>query len=195
MSGVPIDLQYEEDDEPALIVLGFDPGVTTGWAVARVPREALITQGFSEAVWRPGFGLASGQIGGLNENDACDVMVGVTRTAYSFGDYSMDRFAIAMEDFILQRLEKDRSLLSPVRMFAKYEYAMAKLTGASSLVLPYFKQSANDAKHTITDERLARWNLLKPGQIHARDATRHAIMLARRYSSQMHVRSKVDSAY
>lgn len=190
---VSVDIDYEDDGSPALIIISFDPGVTTGWAIHRTPISVLLTSGFSEAVWDPRFGWASGQIGGLNEDDTTDVMVDLTRTAYSLGDYRAgDRFAIAMEDFILQIMQMDRSLLSPVRVFSKYEYAMKKLTQASGVVLPYFKASASDAKRVVTDERLSRWNLLKPGQIHARDAQRHGILLTRKYSSAAESRSMID---
>lgn len=194
MVGIPVEMAYVDDGSPCLIVVSFDPGVTTGWAIHRVPLGDLCAVGFSEAVWSPSFGWASGQIGGLDEDDTVDVMVGLTRSAYSLGGYPQDRFAIAMEDFILQIMQQDRSLLSPVRVFAKYEYAMKKLTQASGVVLPYYKQSASDAKKVVTDERLARWNLLKAGQVHARDAQRHGILLARKYSSSVAIRSSIDRA-
>lgn len=190
-----VEMGYEDDGSACLIVVSFDPGVTTGWAIHRTPIDTLTSQGFSEAVWDARFGWCSGQIGGLDEDDTTDAMIELTRYAYTLGDYSSrvgDRFAIAMEDFVLQILQMDRSLLSPVRVFSKYEYAMKKLCEASGVVLPYHKASASDAKRIVTDERLSRWNLLKPGMQHARDAQRHGILLTRKYSSAPSIRRSIE---
>lgn len=41
--------------------------------------------------------------------------------------------------------------------------------------LPYYQQTAQQAKEWVTDDKLEAWNLYLPGERHNRDATRHAI--------------------
>lgn len=188
-----LNLSYD-DETRGLLILSFDPGVTTGWAFHRLDLEVLVGRGFTEAVWAPGSGWVSGQLVGLSENSTVDAMVGLTRAAFSFGSYGGDTgdlFAIAMEDFVPRMLEQKRSFLSPVRIFSKYEYGLWSLLGARGAALPYFKQSASDAKNVVSDERLSRWNVLKPGQVHARDAQRHGILLARKFASDPSVRRQI----
>lgn len=179
-----------DDERPGLVVLSFDPGVTTGWAVHRLEMSVLLSSGFSEAVWAPGSGWTSGQIGAMGENEAVDAMFDLTRSAFSICSFRTgDLFAIAMEDFVPRMLEQKRSFLSPVRVFSKYEYALHSRLGGVSL--PYVKQSASDAKNVVSDDRLQRWNLWRAGREHARDAQRHGILLARKFSSDMSVQKFV----
>jgi hypothetical protein len=200
MGYIDFEIAEEAMEEPALIVLSFDPGVTTGWAVHRLELHALITSGFSSAIWAPGSGWCSGELAGLTENHVVDEMFALTREAYALGDYSTarsgggDRFAIAMEDFVPRMLEQKRSFLSPVRVFSKYEYALHMRLEALGVRLPYIKQSASDAKNVVSDERLTRWQLYVPGSPHARDAQRHGVLLARKYASEVAVRRVVDTA-
>lgn len=169
----------------ALIVISFDPGVTTGWAVHRLDLKSLLKEGFTRSIWNSSSGWVCGEIGGdgLGEDAAVDSMMNLTRIAYSLGDYAYDVFAIVMEDFVPRMLEQKRSFLSPVRVFAKYERDLYQARLLSGLALPYFKQSASDAKNVVTDDRLTRWQLYRAGSVHSRDAQRHGVLFARKVSS------------
>jgi hypothetical protein len=185
-----VNIAYDDSGE-ALIVLSFDPGVTTGWALHRLDRSVLLTDGFTEAIWSDRSGWTSGQLVG-SENSIAYQMLDLTRFAYSLGDYTPqesglesgglpDDFMIVMEDFIPRMIEGKRSFLSPVRVFAKFELLLEDRLPAS-LRVPYVKQSASDAKNVVTDQRLVRWNVYRPGLEHARDAQRHGILAARKYA-------------
>lgn len=178
-----VELRYEDDGGCGLLVLSFDPGVTTGWAVHRLDLKVLMASGFQEALRSAASGYALGELRGQTENEMVDEMVAMTRSVFTLGDYAAgDHFAIVMEDFILRRSESDRSLLAPVRVFSKYEYALDVLT-RGKVALPYVKQSASDAKTIVTDDRLIRWGVYRPGSVHARDAQRHGILFSRKVAS------------
>jgi len=92
--------------------------------------------------------------------------------------------AIGIEDFILQSSIKDRHLLAPVRLTASIEYALwrglKEHDGEVRKRTWAHKQSANDAKNVMTDERLKLWGMYTPGPDHIRDATRHSLLWLRR---------------
>jgi hypothetical protein len=180
-------MEYQDDGSPTLLVVSYDPGVTTGWATHRLPIEPLMANGFKETVRDPRFAWTSGELGGT-EDQIVDQMVEVLKALYVLGDYSSgDLFLIAMEDFILRRSEMDRSLLSPVRVFSKFERDLYK----TGLRWAYVKQSSSDALSVVTDARLQAWNLYKAGSVHARDAQRHGILAARKFSSEAWYRNMV----
>lgn len=191
-------LEYVDDDSPTLLIASFDPGVTTGWAVHRVPMDSLCTLGFREASRDPRFGWASGQLaadpahgrGGLDY--IVDEMVAVTRAAYVLGDYvGEDVFMVAMEGFSMRIMDSQWHTLAPVRVAEKYEYW--KHTVKDRVRFGYVHQSASDAKNVVSDARLKTWNLYKPGSEHARDAQRHGVLAARRWSSDPRFRSLIRS--
>lgn len=169
-------------DVPRLYVAGFDPGKATGWAALRLDWEKLVGDGFTALAlggadedrfaWRAGEFLGS-------ENYIADQMMALLRGMWSEGDWEAgtlsDGFVVGVEDFILQMLSMDRDLLSPVRITAAFDYAGRRLP------MPRLMHSAGDAKKVVTDERLHRWNLWTPGPDHPRDATRHAVVVARKF--------------
>lgn len=182
-----IDLRYDDDEGTALWVLAFDPGVTTGWCLTRTPMEPLLRNGFADTVFSHAFGFDLGQISGEDgEYDHVTAMVDLTRLAYTLHSPRLgDVFVVVMEDFILRRSEMDRSLLAPVRIFTRYEDRMEGLVRGSGgkVRIPYAKQSPSDAKNVVTDDRLQRWGLYRPGMQHARDAQRHAVLFSRKWAS------------
>lgn len=183
-----LDLHYADNGGRGLVVVSFDPGQTTGWAVHRLDLDSLVGSGFVNTIYRETSGFCLGQIVGDgsddSEMDMAEEMVDITRAAYTLGDYSSgDLFAIVMEDFILRRSESDRTLLAPVRVFSRYEMCLRQVTRAGGITLPYFKQSASDAKNVVTDARLLRWQVYVSGMVHARDAQRHGILFCRKVAS------------
>jgi hypothetical protein len=170
------------DDVARLYVVGFDPGQTTGWAALRLDLEllagglvALALNGDPSA-----FAWCAGEFTGP-ENHQVDMMMDLLREVWQEGEWEegpgSDVFGVAIEDFILRMLQKDRALLSPVRITAAFNYA------GRELPMPRVLQSASDAKSIVTDERLRKMNLLRAGaSAHATDATRHAVLLARKLS-------------
>lgn len=173
-------------DVQRLYCIGYDPGVTTGWAVLRLDFEKLCSMGFAELCMASGGGrdpdlLAwdCGEFTGA-ENLQADHMVGLVRGCWQDGEFDQgtesDVIAVASEDFILRLLSADRDLLAPVRVLAKFDYA------ARGMPVPRTRASASDAKQVVTDTRLRALNLWKEGSAHPRDATRQAVLMARRMS-------------
>lgn len=171
-----------EVPEGRLVVCAFDPGIRTGWAwydVDRVDMCSLGTRGglkSSDAEWGV-FDTSKG------ERYHVDQMVAVTRACWAWAkvDESCDTFIVAIEDFILQMLSSDRELLAPVRLTARYLDRME----TSGLAI-WTRHTASEAKRTVTDERLRIWNQYdKSSGDHARDAQRHAILVLRKYASEL----------
>lgn len=164
--------------------LAFDPGVTTGWAVFRVPRVALSSDGFLAAM-RQGGCWALGEFRG-DTDWSVDRMLAISRAVYQQVDEEDgDTWAILVEDFVVRMIDMSRAFLSPVRIGECFRREMR-----NAPVLVDF-QFSSDAMKIVTDGRLRDWNLYRPGSTHARDATRHAIMLCRRYSSEANLRTAV----
>ena len=186
-----------------VIVVAFDPGDTTGWSSHSAPKDLLMGGGTratlcsmrramdgdglygSENIgWRLGqFGVGEG----LDEDQQTDRMIETCRMAWGVWevDESTDTFFVVLEDFILRRNEMSRSLLSPVRLIAKFEYAFRRKG------IYVCRQSPGDAKNVVTDARLRSWNVYQASSgVHARDAQRHGILALRRWGSQPGLRSK-----
>lgn len=200
-----LEIEYVDDEaSTSVIVVGFDPGVTTGWCVLRIPALVLMEQGFREASRDPRFGMATGQVyceepwGGSkhpNLDPMVDDMIDITREAYVLGDYSPplnDRFIVAMEGFSLRMMDSAWHTLAPVRVFEKYERWRWEVR--DRLRFAYFKNSSSDAMNIVTDARLRAWNLYAPGTLHARDAQRQAILTARKWASEASFRKYVDDS-
>ena len=103
-------------------------------------------------------------------------------------------FFLAVEDFVLRRMEMDRTLLSPVRIWSSVwgtmdaEGLLEAPDHDPLLVGPFHPagvrycdgevivNSAANAKNTFDDRWLKGANLWIRGQRHARDAIRHACL-------------------
>lgn len=167
---------------PRLYLVGFDPGVETGWAALRIDFEKLLGVGFSGvALGNPDpdvFAWRTGVFAGP-ENHIVDQMMALVRGVWLEADFTSvelsDVMGVAIERFDLRMLSMDASLLSPVRLTAAFRYAArdvpVPMTGAFS---------PSDTKRVITDTVLHKLNLWVPGKDHRRDALRQAILLARK---------------
>lgn len=174
-------------DVVRLLILGYDPGVTTGWAALRLDLEELCVGGFSELALKSGGGrnpeLLAWDTGVFRGGDgACaEQMLGLVRGTWEEGDFASgedsDVMGIAQEDFILRMLSADRDLLSPVRINAVFDHI------ARPVPVPRRKQQPSDALRVVTDQRLRSMNMWRSGMAtHEVDALRHAVLLARSLS-------------
>ena len=174
-----------EVKEGRLVVCAFDPGIRTGWAwydADRVDMCSLGTRGglkSADADWGM-FDTSKG------ERYHIDQMVAITRGCWAWAevDPERDTFIVTIEDFILQMLSSDRELLAPVRLTARYLDRME-----TSGIAIWTRTTASEAKRTVTDERLRSWNQYDSASgVHARDAQRHAILVLRKYASDLRFR-------
>lgn len=164
-----------------LYAFGLDPGVVTGWAALRICWESLLSLGFTDTVLlgrNPElFAWECGEITG-EENSQVDQVLARYRGLWAEGVWDegegSDVLVGSYESFHLRMLGDDATLLSPVRLLAKLGYV------GRALPFPVVQHSPSDAKDIATDERLRRWGVYQAGPDHPRDATRQAVMVARK---------------
>src|SRR5690554_2440422 len=156
--------------EELYTVVAFDPGGITGWALfgvydraMRNPHRKILN---NIAWWK------AGEFTGP-ENSQVDEMIELVQ--------AWDNAHIVMEDFVLRKFSTDKEMLSPVRMYARFDYGMHLYEDKRKIIL----QPGQLAMETITDARLEAlgrlglYNATK-GQPHARDSVRHALTWLRR---------------
>lgn len=168
----------------SLVVVSGDPGVTTGWAIQKVPTRCLLERGLVGSArhiqWN------SGQFRAGNTSESVDRFLDLARLAYERVAKEDDLVVLAVEGFTLRMLSMDPELLEPVRFNA---VLTDRLRGKEGVVLEW--QTPSDALTTMTDARLALWGLLlKRDPAHARDARRHGLLYLRRWASNEEVRKR-----
>lgn len=209
-----------EDSPDLYVVTAFDPGGTTGAAMLAVPVEVLGPPPFRRYLyerellpladdnefaegcravrleWKAEVEAATEfrildniiawnavQFTG-DENSQADSMA---EYAAGVGDFNSP---IVAEQFILRQFRQDAALLSPVRVLAKFEYAVRRAGWGGGRAPTWVErrpvlQQPSLALGSVTDERLKEWygGRFFNGTIgapHARDAVRHAITFLRR---------------
>lgn len=170
-----------------VVIMAVDPGDTTGWCWLAVDRGDLCSLGTRGFLKKSDLRYGQFKTGGTDagENFVVDLLVESARRCWDWAevDVEEDTFLVVLEDFILRNSSMDRSLLSPVRLNAKLQYALRN-SGIRTVL-----QSSSDAMRTVTDDRLRIWNLYDSASgVHARDATRHAVLCARKYASDIRFR-------
>lgn len=192
-----------------VVVLAFDPGVTTGWTWISVRDEVLRGMpvgedggvlSFSRRLQTGKFrsGSLDGSAGKRSaasgphvawDNESVAGMMRKVRGVWKEAgvESGKDIFFVVVEDFILRLMDQGRALLAPVRVSAAFEWEMER-SGAAETV-PVLKQQPSEAKRVVTDERLRAWGLYDAGSgPHSRDATRHAVLALRKYSADAELR-------
>jgi hypothetical protein len=162
-----------------LHVLSYDPGVTTGWCWLRMPASGLLTDGFTQLTRARAVAHSYGEVDCKNERAGTDGMVAVLRSVWGeVDDDSGDVLLIAIEDFVLRQSTRDRELLSPVRLTARFRDRMREIPLALWLFSP------SDSMNICNDQRLRSWGLYVAGPDHIKDATRGAVLASRKYQSE-----------
>lgn len=169
------------------IVIGIDPGVTTGLSV-------MVTEDFVKGVegvmaWgsdQISYG-GSGNVQDLYDGDKAfpeqeiSLLVGEAILRWA----EKNTVYVAIEDFIIRQQNAARDFLSPVRITAGI---MQEIYKSGQRVGVLFQTPA-DAKQTCKDERLDLWGFPIKTQKdrHSRDADRHAILLLRKFMADPRV--------
>lgn len=166
-------------------VISIDPGGTTGWSVMVVHPEALVDIDVPILAniehWQNGQVGVRPEIAAKRKPDARELSAEERRCVGILMSDVIRRWpgaVLVIEDFILRKMSKSRELLSPVRLTATLEYAIA----AEGIPMQYMRQTPAEAKGTATDDRLKQWRLYNRagGMQHARDADRHGITFLRK---------------
>ena len=104
-----------EGDGPALIVVWADPGVTTGWAVVRVPVRVLLERG--QVASRRWLWFRVGAFRHAETSDSVDSFLALGRAVWEKAR-DEDVVVLGYEGFSLQMQSTDPALLEPVRFEA-----------------------------------------------------------------------------
>jgi hypothetical protein len=160
-------------------VIAFDPGATTGWALACVHPDALTEP--DVLVMDNIEHFACGEFYGT-EKSVVDQCVELAR--------AWAGAALVFEDFILESQVRSRELLSPVRVTAAFKYTMLCEGRAVEI------QARDMAFQTVTDERLAAMGYAERvrGSDHKKDATKHLFTFLKRLTVNRKLLARVFPA-
>jgi hypothetical protein len=172
----------------ALVVCWFDPGMTTGWALVKVPMARLLTEGQVGSVrwtsWKCGqFGGGSGELAERTSVNV-DRSLSLARRAYAVAPGVGDVFVLGAENFTLRMLSMEWELLEPVRWLA----VMRDRLRPSGMELEV--QEPADALRTITEARLMSWGMYNSSAEHGRSAMSHALLFLRRWAKDPRLRER-----
>lgn len=206
-----MDLTVEEDGR--LVVMAFDPGVTTGWAgscfdrvtllddsevsvgkrlrcgrweTGEINRQTVSWEKFPSSVAR----RALSSFEGWDSFNARE-MLRLARWWWEVNevDLSLDVFVVVQEDFILQTRDAARHTLAPVRVNAAFD-----MLTDEAWQMRKIKFMASDAKNVVTDMRLRNWRMyeLGKGVEHIRDGLRHNILFVRKWATEPRFRARFE---
>lgn len=175
-------------------LIWFDPGGTTGVAVAAVSAAWLTGAGSSTwdglrralahvAISQTDGNAVKGDDLGVNQQllgNAEDEMIAECAELVR----AWPEAAYGQEDFVLGMFTQGRDLLSPVRINA----AVRALVLSEEPTRVPFVQAASLAKSTANDGRMKTAGLYRPGVPHGTDAARHVATFFRRARSDAKLR-------
>ena len=176
-------IQMSMESAP-LAIIGVDPGVTTGVAIATLQRKEIgsltdvfvemgqLSYGFSGN----GFDIIESASAEEGEAKVAAEIAQLVRTAVLHGS----RVVLVIEDFVVRRFDSSREFLSPVRITARIQQELFNDTVCQGVTVAM--QSPSDAKQTCTDERMKKWGI-QPKTYkdrHGLDAARHCVLFIRK---------------
>lgn len=176
-------IQMSTESAP-LIIIGVDPGVTTGVAIATLQGKAVgsladvfvemgqLSYGFSGN----GFDIVESTSTEEGEAKVAAEIAQLVRTAVLHGS----RVVLVIEDFVVRRFDSSREFLSPVRVTARIQQELFNDTICQGVTVAI--QSPSDAKQTCTDERMKKWGIQPKTHKdrHGLDAARHCVLFIRK---------------
>lgn len=176
-------IQMSMESAP-LAIIGVDPGVTTGVAIATLQRKEIgsladvfvemgqLSYGFSGN----GFDIIESSSAEEGEAKVAAEIAQLVRTAVLHGS----RVVLVIEDFVVRRFDSSREFLSPVRITARIQQELFNDTICQGVTVAM--QSPSDAKQTCTDERMKKWGIQPKTHKdrHGLDAARHCVLFIRK---------------
>lgn len=169
-----------------LTVVAIDPGGTTGWSVMKLDYTGLTTPTtpVEDAIhtWRHGQVHCGAESGSAADTVSAAIYTGETAGVLVLENIVAENTllagvtAVVFEDFILQKQNRGRDILSPVRITAALDQLLWEKQATTR-----FRQMPADAKVALTDDRLSNLGFYdEHGGQHARDADRHALLFLRK---------------
>lgn len=176
---------YREDDlRLDTVIVGIDPGVTTGFSAiafdsSNIPQPQEVEHWGSGQLSYGGSGNAKDLIEGdsaFAEQKIVELIATLV-SQLSHSDYERRRVIVVIEDFIIRKQNSTRDFLSPVRITAGLLQVLFRAPNVKIMF-----QSPSDAKSICTDDRMDKWGYTIKTQKdrHSRDADRHAVLCLRR---------------
>ena len=176
-------IQMSMESSP-LMIIGIDPGVTTGVAVASLRGKEVgsladvflemgqLSYGFSGN----GTDIIASASAEEGEAKVATEIAQLVRTAVLHGS----RVVLVIEDFVVRRFDSSREFLSPVRITARIQQELFNDTICEGVTV--VMQSPSDAKQTCTDERMKKWGIQPKTHRdrHGLDAARHCVLFIRK---------------
>lgn len=176
-------IQMSMESAP-LAIIGVDPGVTTGVAIATLRGKEVgsladvfvdmgqLSYGFSGN----GFDIIESASAEEGEAKVAIEIAQLVRTAVLHGS----RVVLVIEDFVVRRFDSSREFLSPVRITARIQQELFNDTICQGVTVAM--QSPSDAKQTCTDERMKKWGIQPKTHKdrHGLDAARHCVLFIRK---------------
>ena len=176
-------IQMSMESAP-LAIIGVDPGVTTGVAIATLQRKEIgsladvfvemgqLSYGFSGN----GFDIIESASAEEGEAKVAAEIAQLVRTTVLHGS----RVVLVIEDFVVRRFDSSREFLSPVRITARIQQELFNDTICQGVTVAM--QSPSDAKQTCTDERMKKWGIQPKTHKdrHGLDAARHCVLFIRK---------------
>lgn len=169
-----------------LVVCWFDPGITTGWAIVRVPIKHLLSLGQVGSV--PHMQVSTGQYRSDTTSENVDRALDIGRACYADVADEEDVMVVGHEGFTLRMLNSDPEMLEPVRWLAVWDDRFSP--PRPEFPLPVERQDPSLGLSTIGDDRLRLWGLWQPGREHGRAALKHSLVYLRRFADQKVVRQR-----
>lgn len=171
-------------ESASLMIIGIDPGVTTGIAVASLRGKEVgsladvflemgqLSYGFSGN----GTDIIASASQEEGEAKVATEIARFVRTAVLHGS----RVVLVIEDFVVRRFDSSREFLSPVRITARIQQELFNDTICEGVTV--VMQSPSDAKQTCTDERMKKWGIQPKTHKdrHGLDAARHCVLFIRK---------------
>ena len=176
-------IQMSMESSP-LMIIGIDPGVTTGVAVASLRGKEVgsladvflemgqLSYGFSGN----GTDIIASASAEEGEAKVATEIAKLVRTAVLHGS----RVVLVIEDFVVRRFDSSREFLSPVRITARIQQELFNDTICEGVTV--VMQSPSDAKQTCADERMKKWGIQPKTHKdrHGLDAARHCVLFIRK---------------
>lgn len=174
---------YKALDDCDTVIVGIDPGVTTGLSVIafrsdNIPMPADIEHWGSDQISYGGSGNAEDIVEIRNGNVEQEICDKIAKEIHSLATQWRGRKVIvAIEDFIVRQQNSTREFLAPVRITAGI---VQEIYRNPNVKIVY--QTPADGKGVCTDARMDKWGYTIRTQKdrHSRDADRHAILCLRR---------------
>lgn len=177
------------DDDIDTIIVGIDPGVTTGLSVIafnskEIPAPQDVEHWGSDQISYGGSGNEEDRWGIDPDDPFVEQLIADriatiidTLSRYSGSKSKHRRVIVAIENFTVRQINHSPEFLSPVRIAAGI---VQELYHTDNTKIMY--QTPSEAKGVCNDKRMDKWGFtiktLKDR--HSRDADRHAILCLRR---------------